>query len=85
MRDVFRVSSNKNQLALLSVSLSRDPLPDIWIAIHQLNISRFALGEKIDAILTRQSHILKVKNDSAMCSLSIRPLRVKTTSPVAVL
>jgi hypothetical protein len=68
MRDVFRVSSDQNQLALRSVSLSRDPLADIWIAIRQLNAGRFALSEKIDAILTSQSQILKIKNDSAIFS-----------------
>jgi hypothetical protein len=29
------------------------------------NVSRFALSEKIDAVLTRQSHILEVEKDAA--------------------
>jgi hypothetical protein len=46
--------------------LSGDPLADVWIAIHQRNVGRFALGEKIDAVLTCRSHILQVENDAAI-------------------
>jgi len=59
-------SSDQNQRALRSGSLSRDPLADIWITIHQRNVSRFALREKIDTVLTGQSHILEVENDAAI-------------------
>jgi hypothetical protein len=53
------------QLALRSGPvLSRDPLTDVGCAIHQHNVSRLALSEKIDAVLTYQSHILKVKGDA---------------------
>jgi hypothetical protein len=45
--------------------LSADPLADIWITIHQRNISRFALSQKIDAALTCESHILKVERNTA--------------------
>src|SRR6202453_3878272 len=41
-------SSDQNQRALRSIFLSRDPLADVWIAIHQ-RAGRFALGEKSDA------------------------------------
>jgi hypothetical protein len=54
---------------LPSGSLSRNPLAHVWIAIHQLNISSLALSEKIDAVLTGQSHILEVKSDWAIFSL----------------
>jgi hypothetical protein len=50
-------------------SLSRDPLADVWIAIRQRNVSRFALSEKIDAVLTCQSHVLQVKNDAPIFPL----------------
>jgi hypothetical protein len=43
--------------------LSRDPLAHVWIAIYQCNASSFATSEKIDAVLTCQSHIFQVKND----------------------
>src|SRR5258708_11616771 len=46
-------------------SFSRDPLANVWIAIHQRDASRFAPGEKIDTVLTRQSHLLEVENDAA--------------------
>jgi hypothetical protein len=53
------------QLALRSGPFfSRDPLTDVGCAIHQHNVSRLALIEKIDAVLTYQSHILKVKDDA---------------------
>src|SRR5580698_9321239 len=55
-----------SQLALAIISLSRDPLADVWIAIRQHNVSRFALSEKSDAVLTGQSHILEVENDTAI-------------------
>jgi hypothetical protein len=61
-------SFNQNDPTLRLGSLSRDPLADIWIAIRQGNTGRFALSEKMDAVLTRQSHILKVKDDSALFS-----------------
>ena len=53
------------QLGLRSGAvLSRDPLTDVGCAIHQHNVSRLALSEKIDAVLTYQSHIRKVKGDA---------------------
>src|SRR5580658_9033445 len=58
-------SFNQNDPTLRLGSLSRDPLADIWIAIRQGNTGRFAMSEKIDAVLTRQSHILEVENDWA--------------------
>jgi hypothetical protein len=54
---------------LPSGSLSRDPLAHVWIAIRQRNASRLALSEKIDTVLTGQSHILEVKSDWAIFSL----------------
>ncbi|MEP7354755.1 MAG: hypothetical protein ABI824_16115 [Acidobacteriota bacterium] len=44
--------------------MSRDPLADVWIAIHQRNAGRLALSEKIDAVLTRQGHILEIEGDA---------------------
>ena len=53
------------QLALRSGPFfSRDPLTDVGCAIHQHNVSRLALSEKSDAVLTYQSHIRKVKGDA---------------------
>ena len=52
-----------SQPALASIFLSRDPLAHVWIALYQRDAIRFALSEKIDAVLTRQSHISEVKND----------------------
>ena len=52
--------------ALASIVLSLDPLADVWIAIHQRDVGRFAPSEKIDAVLTCQSHILEVENDAAI-------------------
>jgi hypothetical protein len=49
--------------------LSRDPLADVWIAIRQRNVSRFALSEKIDTVPTCQRHILQIKNDAPLLSL----------------
>ena len=51
--------------ALLAVSFSRDPFANVWIAIHQRDVRCFAPGQKIDAVLTGQSHILQVENDAA--------------------
>ena len=50
--------------ALASIVLSRDPLSDVWIAIHQRNAGCLAVSEKSDAVPTRQSHILEVENDA---------------------
>src|SRR5271155_4767708 len=50
----FRVFLWSSQLALGFIFLSRDPFPDIWIAIHQCNVSRFAPSKKSHAILTGQ-------------------------------
>ena len=52
-------------LALLAASFSRDPLANVWIAIHQRDAGGFTPGEKIDTVLTRQSHIFQVENDAA--------------------
>ena len=52
-------------LALLAASFSRDPLPNVWIAIRQRDASGFAPGEKIDTVLTCQSHIFQVENDAS--------------------
>ena len=49
---------------LASIGLYSDPLAGVWIAIRQPDVSRFALSEKIDAVLTRQSHIPEVENDA---------------------
>jgi hypothetical protein len=57
---------NADRSALAFRSLSRDPLADVWIAIRQLNAGRLAPGEKDNAILTGQSHILEVENDAAI-------------------
>jgi hypothetical protein len=54
--------------ALASIVLSRDPLADVWIAIHQNNAGCLALSEKSDTVLTGQSHILEVKTDTAIFS-----------------
>ena len=66
LRFLSRFPLIKTSVGLLSVSLSGDPLADIWFAIHQRNVIRFALSEKIDAVLTRQSHVLEVENDAAI-------------------
>src|SRR5580658_5243497 len=58
-------SADQNDPALRLGSLSCDPLADVWIAIRQPDASRFALSEKIDAVLTGQSHIFEVENDWA--------------------
>jgi hypothetical protein len=54
------------QHALASLVLYPDPLADVWIAIRQRNAARFAPSEKSNAILTGQSHIFEVENDSAV-------------------
>jgi hypothetical protein len=64
MRMVPLFSSDQASM-WLSIFLSRDPLPDIWIAIRQRNVIRFALSEKSDAVPTCQSHILEVESDAA--------------------
>jgi hypothetical protein len=46
--------------------LSRDPLAEVWIAIRQCDASGFALSEKSHAVLTSQSQLLEVKNDTAI-------------------
>ena len=51
--------------ALLAALLSGDPFANVWIAIHQRDVRCFAPGQKIDAVLTGQSHILQVENDAA--------------------
>jgi hypothetical protein len=56
--------------ALASSSLSRDPLADVRIAVHQRNVGSFALSEKNNAILTGQSHVFEVENDAATFLLS---------------
>src|SRR5579863_9988463 len=61
---VFLFPQIKSWLSAFT-SLPGDPLADIWIAIRQGNTGRFALSEKIDAVLTGQSHILEVETDSA--------------------
>lgn len=45
--------------------LSRDPLADVWIAIRESNVNRFALNEKIDAVLTYESHVFEVERNAA--------------------
>jgi len=54
--------------ALLAASFSRDPLANVRIAIRQRDASGFAPGEKIDTVLTGQSHILEVENDAPIFS-----------------
>jgi len=61
----FVHSLQSDQRLLSSASLSRDPLADIWIAIHQGDVSRFAPGQKTDAVFARQRHILEVENYAA--------------------
>ena len=51
--------------ALRAAFLSGDPFANVWIAIHQHDVRCFAPGQKIDAVLTCQSHILQVENDAA--------------------
>jgi len=51
--------------ALRATLLSRDPFANVWIAIHQRDVRCFAPGQKIDAVLTGQSHIFQVENDAA--------------------
>jgi hypothetical protein len=58
---------------LASTSLSRDPLADVWVALHQRDSGRFAPREKIDAVLAGQSHIPEVQNDVA--TILFRPFR----------
>jgi hypothetical protein len=62
----FRGLLLPGQHGLPSISLSCNPLTDIRVAIHQLNVTRLALREKIDAVLTGQSHIREVENDAAI-------------------
>jgi len=69
MRIVPLFSSDQAGARRLLSSLSRDPLADVWIAIRQRNVSRFALSEKIDTVLTCQRHILQIKNDAPLLSL----------------
>jgi hypothetical protein len=54
--------------ALLAALLSGDPFANVWIAIHQRDVSCFASNQKIDALLTCQSHIFQVENDAAALS-----------------
>ena len=60
-----------NQRARPSAPLSRDPLADVWIAIHQRDICRFAASQKTDAGFARQSHILEVENDATTLRLRL--------------
>src|SRR5579863_5459590 len=60
----------QSAISLASSSLSRDPLAEVWIAIRQRNARRFALRKKSHAILTGQSQLLEVKNDSAIFPFS---------------
>jgi hypothetical protein len=54
--------------ALLAALLSGDPFANVWIAIHQRDVRCFAPGQKIDAVLTCQSHIFQVENDAPALS-----------------
>src|SRR5580658_5736334 len=56
----------RSTISLASSSLSRDPLPEVWIAIRQRNARRFAPSKKSHGILTGQSQLLEVKNDAAI-------------------
>jgi hypothetical protein len=51
--------------ALRAALLSGDPFANVWIAIRQRDVRCFAPGQKIDAVLTCQSHIFQVENDAA--------------------
>ena len=51
--------------ALFAGLLPGDPFANVWIAIHQRDVRCFAPGQKIDAVLTGQSHIFQVENDAA--------------------
>ena len=53
-------------MGLAPLVLYPDPLADVWIAIRQRNAVRFAPSEKSNAILTGQSHIFEVQDDSAV-------------------
>src|SRR5580698_8234628 len=64
---VFLFPQIKSYLSA-STSLPGDPLADVWIAVHQRNAGGFALRKKSYAILTCQSHIPEVKNDSPIFS-----------------
>jgi hypothetical protein len=54
--------------ALFAALLSGDPFANVWIAIHQRDVRCFAPDQKIDAVLTCQSHIFQVENDAAVLS-----------------
>src|SRR5580700_3961796 len=54
--------------ALLAALLPGDPFANIRIAIHQRDARRFAPDQKIDAVLTCQSHIFQVESDAAALS-----------------
>ena len=61
----FALHKNSSLHALLAALLSGDPFANVWIAIHQRDVRCFAPGQKIDAVLTCQSHIFQVENDAA--------------------
>src|SRR5438874_1792579 len=61
----FTIHRNPLSLCATCPSFSGDPLANIRIAIHQRDASSFAPGEKIDAVLPRQSHIFQVEKDAA--------------------
>jgi hypothetical protein len=50
-------SLDQTIVPLLSALLSRDPVADVACAIHQLDASGIAAGEKIDVALAGQSQI----------------------------
>jgi hypothetical protein len=62
MRDFVLIKTS----ALASIVLYPDPFADVWIAIRQRNAGRLAPSEKSNAILTGQSHIFEVEDDSAV-------------------
>jgi hypothetical protein len=66
VRSPFSPDQAGNSLA--STSVSRDPLADVWIAIHQYNALCLALSKKRHAILTGQSQLLQVKTDATIFS-----------------
>jgi hypothetical protein len=81
---------------LLAAPLCRDPLADIWRTVCQNNASPLALREKSNAFLPNQGYVFEVQDhvlpltsapitacSSAMSSLPIRPLNLKTTSSLA--
>src|SRR3982750_2327636 len=64
-RHTLLLIASSLRLRLRSCPLSGDPLADVWIAIHERNVTVFAVSQKVDAVLTCQGQVLEVEGDAS--------------------